>query len=118
MIPVLIVHKNAVLAAGLCMLLRTGVDLQVAGEGDENIALDLAAALAPHVALVDADSCQDDGLAVVRLLRAACPRLAIVVLGLRDDPETQGTAVLAGACCYVPKQEPEKMLAEVRRWGG
>jgi DNA-binding NarL/FixJ family response regulator len=117
MIRVLIVHDSSILSTGLRMMLSSAIDIQVVGEANDDRVAALAAELDPHVVLVDADSCGGGGLNAVRMLLAYRPQIGIVMLGLHDDPETRAGAMRAGACSFVPKREPERMLEEIRSLG-
>jgi DNA-binding NarL/FixJ family response regulator len=113
----LLVHRNSVLGAGLCIILATRPDQRVVGEVDDDTAVGLAASLDPHIAVVDADSCRKSGLEVTAALHAACPQLGILVLGLHDNPQTRAEALRAGACSFVSKQYPEIVLEEIQNLG-
>jgi DNA-binding NarL/FixJ family response regulator len=117
-IRILIVHGNSILSAGLRMMLSAALDLRVVGEADDDTAATMTVRLQPDIALIDADSCRAGGLAAVRAVHARCPHVGIVMLGLREDPETRAEANGAGAYSFVSKEEPATMLEEIRTLGG
>lgn len=114
---ILLVHAKSFLSAGLRMMLATELDMHVVGEADDDTAVAEVGRLGPHLAVVDADSCRAGGLAVTAALHTANPHLGILVLGLHDDPETRAEAFRAGACSFVSKQNPERMLEEIQKYG-
>jgi DNA-binding NarL/FixJ family response regulator len=117
MVRVLIVHGNSILGAGLRMMLTAAPGVEVIGEVDAAGAANASGRLQPDVALIDADSCEAEGLPAARALRERCQNMKIVMLSLRDDPQTRAGAMRAGACSFISKQEPEKILEEIRNRG-
>ena len=96
---VLIVDDNAIVRMGLNRVLDRieGVDV-VAEAGDGVEAIEVAAAFAPDIVLLDVRMPRMDGL-------EALPRLAsaakVIMLTSADDAETITAAISAGACGYL-----------------
>lgn len=96
---VLIVDDNAIVRMGLNRVLDhiEGVDV-VAEAGDGVEAIEVAAAFAPDIVLLDVRMPRMDGL-------EALPRLAsaakVIMLTSADDAETITAAISAGACGYL-----------------
>lgn len=104
MIRVLIVDGQAEVRRGLRMRLAIEPDMAVVGEaGDVDGALALAQALNPDAIVVDIGMRDASGVNLVKLLRAAAPAAAVVVLTLRDDEDTRVRAQEAGAQAFVDK---------------
>ena len=69
----------------------------------------------PDVVVIDIGLPDGDGLDLVRELRAAHPRLGIVVLTMYDDDRHMFAALDAGASAFVPKSDPsDKVIAAAR----
>ncbi|SHN34124.1 response regulator [Cryptosporangium aurantiacum] len=116
MIRVLVVEDQPVLRAGFAAILDAEPDLTVVGQaGDGAAGVELAAALAPDVVLMDIRMPGMDGLTATRLLtdRPAAP--AVVVLTTFDLDAYVYEALRAGAAGYLLKDaEPDELLAAVR----
>ena len=96
---VLIVDDNAIVRMGLNRVLDRieGVDV-VAEAGDGVEAIEVAAAFAPDIVLLDVRMPRMDGLeALPRLVSAA----KVIMLTSADDAETITAAISAGACGYL-----------------
>ena len=96
LISVRIVDDDPVVRQGLRALLEVQDDMAVAGEaGDEPAAIPLAESLRPDIVLLDLKLPGMDGVAVLRLLRAA--GLRVLVLTSATEPSTAAAAARAGA---------------------
>ena len=65
----------------------------------------------PDVVLMDLAMQQMDGLTATRQIIAAHPAARIIIVTNHDDKHLRATALAAGACGYVPKEN----LLELRR---
>ncbi|HEV8313918.1 MAG TPA: response regulator [Burkholderiaceae bacterium] len=70
-------------------------------------ALHEAAALRPHVVVLDIDLAGEDGLALVRHFEPACQ---VLVLTSHGDPGTRARALALGARAFVEKDAPASIL--------
>jgi DNA-binding NarL/FixJ family response regulator len=118
MIRLLLADDQALVRAGLRVLLDTAADVTVVAEaanGGEAIAL--AREHQPDVALVDLRMPEVDGITAIRLITSD-PLLAsvrVVALTTFDDDETVFAALRAGASGFLVKDaEPEELLQAVR----
>jgi two-component system response regulator NreC len=76
----------------------------VVGEaGDGETALALAAALRPHVVLMDLSMPGIDGLSATRRMRRSAPDAAVLVITMHAEPEMLATLRDAGAMGYLLK---------------
>ena len=118
-IRVLLVDDQPVIRQGLRLRMATEADIAVIGEaGDGDAALDLAAALAPDVIVMDIAMPGIDGIETTRHIRAAVPGSTVVILSLSDDDATRARAAEAGAAAFVAKHEADGLLlATIRRLG-
>jgi two-component system nitrate/nitrite response regulator NarL len=117
MIRVLLVDRQPEVRMGLQMRLAIEPDITVVGDtGVPQQALSLAQALAPDVAIVDADMRGADGETLVRGLRAVAPATAVIILTLRGDVDTRARAQAAGVQAYLEKcRGAPDLLQAIRR---
>jgi DNA-binding NarL/FixJ family response regulator len=114
---ILVVDDQAVVRAGVAMMLGTQPDLVVAGEaGDGAAAVALAARLRPEVVVMDIRMPRLDGIEATRQivgLGPAAPR--VVLLTTFDLDEYVFDGLLAGASGFLLKHAPpEEILLGVR----
>src|SRR5690348_8885980 len=104
MIKVLIVDDEALVRAGLRMILETAADLVVVDEaGDGRAALEAVRRHRPDVVLMDIRMPNLDGLSATAALRAREAPPAVVVLTTFDTDETVFRALEAGATGFLLK---------------
>jgi DNA-binding NarL/FixJ family response regulator len=110
-ISVLLVDDEALMRAGLRMIIETAGDMTVAGEaGDGQSALDAVARHQPDVVLMDIRMPGLDGLTATHALRERGQPPAVVVLTTFDTDETVLRALQAGATGYLLKDTPPQEL--------
>jgi DNA-binding NarL/FixJ family response regulator len=116
MTTVLLVDDQALVRAGLRLILEAEPDLQVAGEaGDGEEAVRLAGQLRPEVVLMDIRMPVLDGIgATARVLRQA-PEAKVVMLTTFDLDEYVVEAFRAGASGFVLKTAPPAQLVAAVR---
>jgi DNA-binding NarL/FixJ family response regulator len=112
-IRVLVVDDQALVRAGFRMILEAETDVVVAGEaGDGEGALQVAAACAPDLVLMDVRMPGMDGIeATRRLLRTANPP-AVIMLTTFDMDEYVYAALRAGASGFLLKDVPPEQLVD------
>ena len=106
-IRVLIVDDDALVRAGLSMLLAGAEDIAVVGEatdGDE--VMDAVAAAEPDLVLMDIRMPTMDGLAATALLRAAGDPPEVIVLTTFEADDYVLRALRAGASGFLLKDTP------------
>jgi chemotaxis response regulator CheB len=85
-IRILLVDDQALFRESLALLLEAQPDLQVVGEAaNGEAALDLVAAVRPHIVLMDLRMPILDGVAATRRLRAEHPDVQVIALTTFDD---------------------------------
>lgn len=100
---VLLADRHHGLTEGIRGLLESSFDAVVM-VADEPSLQESAARLQPQVAVVDLALARNDGLGVVRRLRARCPELKLILLSLHDEGSTCHATMEAGADAFVLKR--------------
>jgi len=105
MIRVLLVDDQALLRAGLRMILENAEDIDVVGEADDGaVAAALAVETTPDVILMDIRMPEVDGLEATRRIRASLPDgPRILILTTFDLDEYVYSALRAGASGFLLK---------------
>lgn len=116
MIRVLLADDHGVIRDGLGRLISAldGVVL-VGTAADGAQAVEQSAALQPDVVLMDLDMPVMDGIAATRLITAAQPQTAVVVLTAFSDRQRIMSALEAGACGYLLKDVDADEVGEALR---
>jgi DNA-binding NarL/FixJ family response regulator len=117
-IRILIADDQALVRAGLRMILEAQGDLEVVGEAEDGrAALDRCRELAPDIVLMDIRMPEIDGLeATRRLLSLADPVPRVVVLTTFDTDEYVSRALADGAAGFLLKDtRPPDIVEAVRR---
>lgn len=116
MISVLLVDDEALVRAGLRMILETADDLTVVGEAEDgHAAIDAVRRHRPDVVLMDVRMPRLDGLAATAALRAREHRPAVVVLTTFDTDDAVFRALEAGAIGFLLKDTPPTDLLRAVR---
>ena len=113
---VVVVDDQALVRAGLRMILRAEPDLEVVGEaGNGQEALEVVAATAPDVVLMDVRMPEMDGIEATRRLAAGPGAARVLMLTTFDLDEHVYDALQAGASGFLLKEAPpEQLVAGVR----
>ena len=116
-VRVLLVDDHPLVRESLKIIIRREPDWVVCGEAeDREQALELAAAMDPHVALIDLTLKNSHGLELVKDFGNLWPQTKILVLSMQDETLYAERVVRAGARGYISKREaPEKILLAIRR---
>jgi DNA-binding NarL/FixJ family response regulator len=116
-IRVLIVDDDALVRAGLRMILAGAPDVRVVGEAADGAEVPAeVAAQRPHVVLMDIRMPRVDGLAATEALRAHSDSPEVIVLTTFDADEYVLRALRAGASGFLLKDTPPvEILQAVRR---
>ncbi|MET8338578.1 response regulator transcription factor [Streptosporangium canum] len=117
MIRVVIADDQALVRAGVRMLLQAAGEMEVCGEAvDGAQAVQQAELLRPDVLLMDLRMPRMDGLEATRRILGAWPGARIVILTTFAEDENVYAALRAGAIGFLVKDdEPERMVDAVRR---
>lgn len=114
-VRVLIADDDALLRAGLRVVLETATDIEVIDEAADGLrAVELCRALTPDLVLMDARMPGIDGIeATRRIVAAGLPTRVLVLTTFRHDEYVWG-ALRAGACGFLLKRaSPERLIDAV-----
>lgn len=115
-IRVMLADDEAMIRAGLRLVLEAEPDIDVVGEASDGVeALAAAARLHPDVVLIDVHMPRLDGLSATRELLASDPGIKIVVLTTFNDNSYVSEALRLGASGFLLKVAPPERLAEAVR---
>ncbi|OLE29265.1 MAG: DNA-binding response regulator [Actinobacteria bacterium 13_1_20CM_3_71_11] len=116
MISVLLVDDEALVRAGLRMILETAEDLTVVGEAEDGrAAIEAVGRHRPDVVLMDIRMPRVDGLAATVAIRAGAHPPSIVVLTTFDADDYVFRALEAGATGFLLKDTPPQELVRAVR---
>ncbi|MFP7834880.1 response regulator [Marisediminicola sp. LYQ134] len=111
-----IVDDDALVRAGLRMILGGDASIDIVGEAsDGRDALEVIAATAPHVVLMDIRMPRLDGLETTKALTARGDRARVIVLTTFDTDELVLTALRHGAVGFLLKDTPPAELVDAVR---
>lgn len=119
-IKVLLVDDHAIARNGVRLMLGTADDIEVGGEADNaQDGLKLAQAEPFDVAIVDITMPGMNGLDLLRHLRTARPKMAVLMLSTYAEDIYAVRALKLGASGYLTKDAPTNVLvAAVRKVAG
>ena len=111
-IRILLVDDHPILRRGIRESLSVEKDLDVCAEaGDIGSALRMLDSVACDLALVDLSLGQDNGIDLIRQVKAKYPAIKVIVFSIHDDSLFAERALRAGAIGYVNKSQPPDVLA-------
>jgi DNA-binding NarL/FixJ family response regulator len=115
-IRVILADDHLVVRAGLKALLSVSRDIEVVGEAaNGRDAVALVERLAPHVAVLDLDMPQMDGVAATKELVARASATRVLILTMHTEDEYLVTLLEAGAAGYLVKNAADRELADAVR---
>ena len=115
-IRVVLADDHLVVRAGLKALLGTSKDIEVVGEATNGRdAVTMIERLAPHVAVMDLDMPQMDGLTATKHLVAGHSSTRVLILTMHVEEEYLVTLLEAGAAGYLVKNAADRELADAVR---
>lgn len=115
-ITILLVDDEALVRAGLRMILSSAPDLEVVGEAEDGTeVVDRVRALAPDIVLMDIRMPRVDGLRALALVRALPHPPHVVILTTFDVDEHVLEALENGAAGFLLKDTPPQALIQSMR---
>jgi DNA-binding NarL/FixJ family response regulator len=116
MIRVVLADDEAIVRAGLRLLLSDEPDLSVVGEvADGHEAVRVVAATSPDVVLMDARMPGLDGIGAARAIAAAHPAVRVLMLTTFDEDVLVDGALRAGVAGFLLKVSPPEQLLDALR---
>ena len=116
MIRVLIADDQAVVRAGLRMILEAQADIDVVGEASDGAdAVDAVTTMRPDVALMDIRMPKVDGIEATRGIVTAGSATRVLVLTTYSLDENVYDALRAGASGFLLKTDPPERLVDAVR---
>jgi DNA-binding NarL/FixJ family response regulator len=114
---VLVVDDHPIIRQGLALLIDREPDLVVCGRAEEvHSATQAIASLRPDLLILDISLGGQDGLELLKQVRARDTDLPILVLSMHDESIYAERALRAGANGYIMKQEAtDLVLTAIRR---
>jgi len=114
---VFLVDDHPLVRQGLAQIINGETDLEVIGEAeDASKALHLIETKQPDLVIVDISLRGNNGLELIKNIKAILPNLPILVFSMHDETVYAQRALRAGARAYVMKQESaDKILLAMRR---
>lgn len=102
----MIVEDHPLFSKGLAQLIEAQDNYTVIGEASTAAqALSLLEEKNPQLAVVDLNLGDDDGLELIKTMKASVPELIILVLSMHDERYYAERALRAGAKGYIMKEE-------------
>ena len=115
-IKVLLVDDDALVRAGLRMILSSAEDLEVVGEADDGAhVLTAVRQHRPDVILMDIRMAEMDGITATAALRRVDPRPQVIVLTTFQADEQVMSALRAGASGFLVKDTPPAEIVNAVR---
>jgi two-component system, NarL family, nitrate/nitrite response regulator NarL len=112
-VRVFVADDHPAMRGALARLVREHEALELVGEaGDGEQALELLAALAPDVAVLDVRMPGTDGLTIVSRLRAAGSPVRVLLFSGNDESEVAHEAIAQGAAGFLSKDAEEDEIAD------
>jgi DNA-binding NarL/FixJ family response regulator len=116
MIKVLLVDDEALIRAGIALILGNADDMEIVAEASDGAeAVELARRHHPGVALVDIRMPKLDGIATAREIRKLAPRTQVVMLTTFGEDAYVARALRAGAAGFLLKDTPPDDLIQAVR---
>lgn len=110
---VVIVDDHPIVRQGLAQLIAARSDLTVCGEADNAAdALNVIEQTQPDVAVVDLALRDSDGMDLIKDIRVRFPKMAVLVLSMRDEAFYAERVLRAGARGYITKDEGTASVIE------
>ena len=120
MIRVLVADDHTIVREGLKQILTKSGDLQVAGEAaNGNDVLRMVRESAWDVLVTDMSMPGRNGLELIKLVKAAQPKLPVLVLSMYGEEQFAVRAIRAGASGYLNKESAsDQLVSAIRKIAG
>ncbi len=109
----LVVDDHPVFRQGLVALIRSDERYEVCAEaGTPADSLAALERVVPDITLIDISLVGQNGLDLIRTLKAAHPDMIVLIISMHDEVEYAEQALRAGARGYVMKQEAASVMLD------
>lgn len=114
---ILIVDDHPIVRRGLAIIIGLEKDLIICGEAESaSSALEIIKLRRPDLVLIDLSLKNENGLELIKDIKARFPKVSILVLSMHDEAFYAERALRAGAKGYIMKQQaPALILTAIRR---
>ncbi|HVN19516.1 MAG TPA: response regulator transcription factor [Dongiaceae bacterium] len=104
LVSILIVDDHAAVRNSIRSLMKSHSEWKVCGEAADGLeAIEKAAALQPHLVLMDLSMPRMGGLEATQIIRRQVPTTRVLVISQNDPTLSSRQAIAAGACGYISK---------------
>lgn len=108
---ILVADDHEIVRKGVCMVLGSRTNIEVAGEASNGQEAVLKALrLDPDLIIMDVTMPVLDGLSATKQIKQALPNVPVIILSMHDDPEMIRAAQEAGAQGFVTKSSVSPAL--------
>lgn len=116
-IRIYIVDDHALFRKGLQVLINAEPDMEVCGEGEDcAVATQGILKLKPDIVIVDISLKGNNGIELIKNIRAVEPSIQIIVLSMHDESVYALRVLRVGAKAYVMKQDTANSVIDAIRW--
>lgn len=113
---ILVVDDHSVMREGVVQWIKHTPDMDVCGEAESvSEAISLVRKCKPDLVLTDISLKENDGLELIKSLRAIDPKLPVVVLSMHGELLYVRSALCAGARGYILKNDGGERVIEALR---
>ncbi|MBL4576978.1 MAG: response regulator transcription factor, partial [Flavobacteriales bacterium] len=119
-IKTFVADDHAMIRDGVRYLIQDEVDIELIGEAVDGVeALEMIGRLKPHVAIIDINMPNMNGLELIARLREDHPEVKTMVFSIHDEEEYMVKSIKFGASGYMLKDaEREEFLEGIRTIAG
>lgn len=116
-IRIYIVDDHALFRKGLSVIINAEADMEICGEGEDcAVATQQILKLKPDVVIVDISLRGNNGIELIKNIKAVEPSIQVVVLSMHDESVYALRVLRVGAKAYVMKQDTAGSVIEAVRW--
>ena len=117
MLNLLIADDHSVVRRGLRQIIEETPDIQVGGEASNGReVMERIRAQSWDALVLDISMPGTSGLDVLKMVKAYCPELPVLILSMHAQEQFAGRVLKAGASGYLPKESaPEELVNAIRR---
>lgn len=110
-LQLLIADDHAIIRDGLRKIIADTPDLEVAGEASQgNAALEMVRSRPWDMVILDLSMPGRSGVELIKLIRADCPKLPILIFSMHPEEQYAVRAIRAGASGYLSKESNSELL--------